>query len=161
MNAHDILAYGHGTLLAALDGIPIVRWEDPGVCGVWSVKDIVSHLGSYEMWHVEVLRGILVDEPAPVSEQLRVRGNEFNDWWVSTRAGHSPDDVLDEYLRAHGDLMEWVGRVPGDVFPQVGTIPWYGPEYSLDDFLVYSSYGHKREHSAQCNAYKDKLSADG
>lgn len=157
MNAHDILAYGHGTLLSALDGIPHDRWAQGGVCGFWGVKDIVAHLGSYEIWHAEVLQGFLDGGPAPLMEQMRARGNEFNDWWVSTRADKSTDDVLEEYLRAHQSLQELASRVPAEVFPRAGTLPWYGAEYSLDDFLVYSNYGHKREHSAQLNVFKDRL----
>ena len=30
-------------------------------------------------------------------------------------------------------------------------------DYSLDDFLVYSYYGHKGEHGAQINVFKDVL----
>ena len=30
--------------------------------------------------------------------------------------------------------------------------PWYGPEYSLDDLVVYTMYGHKREHDPQLSA---------
>jgi len=29
--------------------------------------------------------------------------------------------------------------------------------YALDDFLVYAYYGHKREHSAQIAAFRDRL----
>jgi hypothetical protein len=35
---------------------------------------------------------------------------------------------------------------------EVGSIPWYGPEYSLDDLVVYQMYGHKREHDPQLSA---------
>ena len=41
------------------------------------------------------------------------------------------------------------------MFRQSGTLPWYGMEYALDDFLVYIYYGHKREHSAQIAAFRD------
>ena len=30
-------------------------------------------------------------------------------------------------------------------------------EYSLEDFIVYTFYGHKREHSAQIAAFRDRL----
>jgi hypothetical protein len=43
--------------------------------------------------------------------------------------------------------------------PKPGTLPWYGPEYALDDFIVYSYYGHKREHSAQINVFRDQLAS--
>ena len=36
-----------------------------------------------------------------------------------------------------------------------GSIPWYGEEYALDDLIVYQYYGHKREHSAQIEAFRD------
>ncbi|MGA9533714.1 MAG: maleylpyruvate isomerase N-terminal domain-containing protein [Anaerolineales bacterium] len=157
MNAQDILAYGHGTLLAALDGIPLERWEQGGVCGTWGVKDIVAHLGSYEIWHAEVLNGFLDGGPSPLSEQRRARGNEFNDWWVLTGAERSASEVLDEYLQAHQALVQLAAKVPKDIYPKAGTLPWYGSEYSLDDFLVYSNYGHKREHSAQFNVFKDRM----
>jgi hypothetical protein len=39
-----------------------------------------------------------------------------------------------------------------EVWQEVGTIPWYGAEYSLDDLVVYQQYGHKREHDPQLSA---------
>jgi len=30
-------------------------------------------------------------------------------------------------------------------------------DYALDDFIVYTNYGHKREHSAQIAAFRDGL----
>jgi hypothetical protein len=42
------------------------------------------------------------------------------------------------------------------VWRDTGTIPWYGPEYSLDDLVVYQQYGHKREHDPQLAAVLDR-----
>ena len=39
-----------------------------------------------------------------------------------------------------------------DYWREVGTIPWYGPEYSLDDLVVDQWYGHQREHDPQLKA---------
>ncbi len=50
-----------------------------------------------------------------------------------------------------------VGRIPSETLRQNGTLPWYGMAYALDDFLVYAYYGHKREHSAQIAAFRDRL----
>lgn len=95
MNALDVLRYGHQTVLQTIDGMPDDEWETPNVCGVWSSKDIVSHLASFELAHVEVLNGLLGK----------------ND----------------------------------------------GPEYDLEDFIVYTSYGHKREHCAQIKLFRKRL----
>jgi hypothetical protein len=43
-----------------------------------------------------------------------------------------------------------------EVWREVGTIPWYGAEYSLDDLVVYQQYGHKREHDPQLSAVLER-----
>ena len=55
MNATDILKYGQLTVLQTLDGFSETTWETEGACGVWSVKDIIAHLASYEQILVEIL----------------------------------------------------------------------------------------------------------
>jgi hypothetical protein len=54
-------------------------------------------------------------------------------------------------------VMSQIAQIPAEKLREAGTLPWYGMEYSLDDFLVYTYYGHKREHSAQVDAFRDKL----
>jgi len=66
-------------------------------------------------------------------------------------------EVLDEFNDAHAQVMSLAERIRPEVFRQVGTLPWYGMDYSLDDVLVYMYYGHKREHSAQIAAFRDRL----
>ncbi len=50
-----------------------------------------------------------------------------------------------------------VAQLSSETLRQNGTLPWYGEGYALDDFLVYAYYGHKREHSAQIAAFRDRL----
>ena len=68
MNAVDVLRYGHGTVLTTLEGVPSTEWTTPGVCGVWSVKDIVAHLASYELALVDVLTSLTKGGPTPTRE---------------------------------------------------------------------------------------------
>jgi hypothetical protein len=55
MNAVDILKFGQQTVLHTIDSFPDSAWETTGACGVWSVKDIIAHLASYEQVLIEVL----------------------------------------------------------------------------------------------------------
>ena len=87
MNAPDILYYGNTKIHEYIDELSEAECEAAGVCGWWSVKEIMA-----------------------------------------------PD----------------LCRLPG-------TLPWYGNRYSLDDFIVYTFYGHKREHGAQIGVYRDKI----
>lgn len=161
MNALDVMKYGNRTLMSGLDGLDQRYWDRPNVCGVWSVKDILAHLTSYELVLVEMLEWVL-DESKPLATLQRMAdGQKFNDTEVAKRKGTPPDQVLSEYQDAHTRVMELLSQVPEEKRRQTGAIPWYGLEYDLEDMLAYMFYGHKREHTAQINVFKDVLKAEG
>jgi hypothetical protein len=157
MNAGDILTYGHGTILQTVDGLQDAAWETGGVCGVWSTRDIIAHLASYEQLLVEVLSAFTGGGETPCLHMWRELGMGFNDKQVEMRKDASAADVLAELNGAHETVRAQVAEIPADTFRQTGTLPWYGAEYSLDDFIVYTYYGHKREHAAQIAAFRDRL----
>lgn len=157
MNAGDILKYGHGTILQTVDGLPDAAWETGGVCGVWSTKDVIAHLASYEQLLMEVLSAFTGGGPTPTMQMWGELGMGFNDTQVEMRKDASAAVVLAEYNAAHDTVRAQVAEMPADTFAQTGTLPWYGAEYSLDDFIVYTYYGHKREHAAQISAFRDRL----
>ncbi len=159
MNAIDILKYGHQTTLHILDGLSESEWETGGVCGVWSVKNIVAHLASYEHMLVEVLNSFLDGGPTPYLTKMRKSYIQFNDAEVALRQDKTPSEVLAEYCEIQAQTMALAAKIPPETFRQVGTLPWYGPEYALDDYIVYNFYGHKREHCAQIAVFRDQLNA--
>ena len=155
MDAEDILKYGHRTLMTTLEGIPVEKWSTGGVCGWWSVKDIIAHLASYEQVLVEVLGNLVDGRPTPT---LKLFAHEnFNDLQVEQRQKNTPMQVKAEYEDAHQEVRKLIAQVPVETRRQKGVLAWYGDEYDLEDFLVYSFYGHKREHSAQVAVFKDTL----
>jgi len=156
MNASDILKYGQFTVLQTLEVFPASALETPGACGVWSVKDIIAHLASYEHVLVDVLATFLVGGPTPYLSKFTQPGGQFNDTEVDTRKEKTMKEVLSEFNDAHAQVMSLAAQIPVETFRQVGTLPWYGKEYALDDFIVYTYYGHKREHSAQIAAFRDR-----
>jgi hypothetical protein len=157
MNATDILKYGQGTVLQTIDGFPEGEWETAGACGVWSVKDIIAHLASYEEVLVDILSGLIGKQSTPYLNKYIEPGGQFNDSEVERRRGKTVREILDEFNDAHAQVMFLAEQIRPEQFRQVGTLPWYGMEYALDDLLVYMYYGHKREHSAQIAAFRDRL----
>lgn len=157
MNAQDILKYGDSFLQNTLDGLPMETWETGGVCGVWSVKDIVAHLASYELMLNDVLSGFLGSTEMPTLQAMMQDPAHFGDNEVNARKGKSAEAVLQEYQAGHAKNMELAAQISPEKFREVGTLPWYGAEYSLDDYIVYSFYGHKREHGAQIDVFKDRV----
>ena len=159
MNTKDVLKYGHLWVLKHVEGLSDAEWETEGVCGVWSVKEILAHLASFEFVLVELLGELAgLDETRPTLEQFRTMGgDEFNAVQVYRRKEDTAQEVLDEYIQAYDQVMQRIDLLPGEVLRQNGTLPWYGSEYDLEDFIVYSFYGHKREHMAQVAVYRDGL----
>lgn len=157
MNATDILKYGQLTVLQAIDGFPETAWETAGACGIWSVKDIIAHLASYEQVLVDVLATFTSDSPTPALNTFIELGGEFNDFEVNRRKEKTIQDVLAEFNDAHARVMSLIVGIPSETLRKTGTLPWYGMDYPLDDVIVYMYYGHKREHSAQIAAFRDHL----
>jgi hypothetical protein len=160
MNATDVLKYGHETVLNIIEDLPESEWETTGVCGVWSVKDIIAHLASFEYILVEVLGLFLGGGSTPLLDRMIEEGDQFNDNWVAENKNKTGPEVLSEYCEAQARVMSLVVQLPAETLRQPGTLPAYGPEYALDDFIVYSYYGHKREHSAQIAVYRDRLAEE-
>lgn len=157
MNAQDILKYGHLTLLKSLERIPEARWQAKGVCGVWNTKDVIAHLASYEVVLVEILTQMAGHNlPTPTLNLLLADWGGFNDKQVEQRRDMDNAAVLAEYTDAHDGVRRIAATLEPAHFTINGILPWYGTQYSLDDYLVYTFYGHKREHSAQLDRFADQ-----
>jgi hypothetical protein len=156
MNADDVFRYGHLTVLQAIDGLADGDWDTPGVCGVWSVKNVLAHLASYELASGDVFARILGHSETRTLDLMLSEGAAFNDSQVAQRTSQSVAETLEEYTRAHERAAALLAQIPLDQRRQVGLLPWYGPEYDLEDLLTYLSYGHKREHGAQIDVFRDR-----
>lgn len=155
MNAPEVLKYGNSWFLETLQGIPEGKLEEVGVAGTWSVKDILSHITSYEIILINTLREFIQNGKSvinPIKDDQK-----FNDNEVSKRKNKDFNEILSEYNKAHEDIMALIFKITPQKCLEKGTLVWYGKEYSLDDYLVYAYYGHKREHGAQIALFRDKL----
>jgi hypothetical protein len=154
MVASDILKYGHGWFTRTFDGISEDKLDIPGACGEWSVKDVLAHITSFEVNLIPILQEFV--EKGRSDIEPFEDNQQFNSEEVSKRKGKSWQEVLDEYNEAFVKVSDLIKQIPEEKLREVGTLPWYGEEYSLDDYIVYRYYGHKREHGAQIGLWKDR-----
>ncbi len=157
MNASDILKYGHLTVLGAVKDLPEVDWQTADVCGVWSVKQIIAHLASFEQLLVEILATVSGSAPAPALARYKADLLAFNDVEVAARDHLTVTQAMAEYETLQAQTMSLLAQIPVARRRENGILPWYGAEYDLDDFLVYTYYGHKREHCAQIAVFRDQI----
>lgn len=155
MNGIDILYYGHETVKTAVADLSDNGWQMTGVCGHWSIKEIIDHLASYEQLLIEVLTGLLEDAPlTPTLDRLLRDDVQFNDDEVVLRGDLTVAESWLAYETAHETAVSLLAKIPLEGQRLKGTLPWYGDDYDLEDFLVYTYYGHKREHCAQIAVFR-------
>jgi len=158
LNTLDILKYGHEWVLKHLEDMEETEWLQPNVCGVWSVKDIIAHLASFEFLLNDSLDFVTKGETGSYLTQMGTEGGGvFNDKQVAARDSFSVSKVLTEYEDIQNKVYENCSQIAKEQLTLTGSIPWYGMEYDLEDFIVYANYGHKREHCAQIAVYRDTL----
>jgi Mycothiol maleylpyruvate isomerase N-terminal domain len=156
VNQLDILMYGQRQIDELIDRFEPTDW-DAIALGTWTTKDLVGHIGAFEVRFVEILTMFLGEEPA--TTLFRDSLETFNDDQAAVRLGWSIEAIVAELRDAHRQAMALVPRIPADRWREVGTIAWYGPEYALDDLVVYLMYGHKREHAPQLEAVLERTVA--
>ncbi len=149
MNAIDVLTYGQKTILATMSRYRPDDWDRIAL-GVWTAKDLLGHLGAFEVRFADIL-ATFVGAP-PVSDLMRADPRTFNDDQAAIRKDWTIEQVTHEFLDANERVMTHAAAITPERWREVGTIPWYGAEYSLDDLLVYQMYAHKREHDPQLSA---------
>lgn len=156
MDIVTVLYYGNQTVLKTLDGLDFAHWETGGVCGHWSVKDIIAHLAIEEQILLESLQALNGQSETPTLTAM-LNSEKFNDTAVAAYQKHSPEAVFAEYQNLYEQTTALLKTLPTEKLRQKGLIAWYGAEYDLEDMLVYAFYAHKREHCAQINVFRDTL----
>jgi Mycothiol maleylpyruvate isomerase N-terminal domain len=146
MQTVDVLMYGQRTIEHTIARYRPEDWSRIAL-GVWTAKDLVGHLGAFEVRFADIL-AMIVGAPLE-SGLLRADPATFNDTQAAMRHDWPIEDVLAELREAHERAMTHAKAIEPERWREVGTIPWYGMEYSLDDLVVYQMYGHKREHDPQ------------
>jgi hypothetical protein len=153
MNTLDVLMYGQRTIRSTIDRYRPEDWERIAL-GVWTAKDLLGHLGAFEVRFADQLAPFA---GAPIETDLpSADPRTFNDDQAAVRKDWPLDQVMTEFLDAHERVMQLARLISPEVWREVGTIPWYGAEYSLNDLVVYQQYGHKREHDPQLGAVLEK-----
>jgi DinB superfamily len=157
MNAIDVLGYGHTTVLDTIERVPEGAWDAPGAVGQWSPKDVIGHIGAFELMLGQILESLETPNAGPLVEQWLAQGEDaWNEAQWELRRTLPARALIDEYAAAYDHSFSLVSRIPAGVFSTPGLLPWYGPDYDLGDFIVYSIYGHKREHTGQVGTFLDR-----
>ena len=157
MNIEALVEHGHKIFLRSFESLPDSEWDTAGACGKWSARDVIGHVTIMEHVLDEVLLGFAGGGDTPYLTRIGAIGMDAFLVEQLTENQLLPlQAILTEYQLTYDHIRVLLPQIPAESWSKPGTLPWYGDIYALDDFLVYSNYAHKREHSAQLALFSEK-----
>jgi hypothetical protein len=157
MDLNGLLDYAHGFVIKSTTGLAETNRLEELACGIWSVRDVLGHLCSFKLLTADVVSTFSGNTDTPYfHEWLTNNPDNFGENQVAARQAVSFETNLAEYNAAHQRLMSLLAQVPEAEIHRPGTLPWYGLQYALDDFLLYTDFGHQIEHGSQLALLRDQ-----
>ena len=134
-------------LLAAIDGLDDDALTTAGVTGSWSVKDILSHISTWEDATMARSQAQIDGTPQPGADSDEPWDlDTFNARTSTAKAQLTPDVVLSQLAETHRRLLEWLPTIPLDHLT---------PGSEVEDRLRADTWDHYPEHTAAIRAWRD------
>jgi uncharacterized damage-inducible protein DinB len=156
MNASEVLDKSHLMVIEVLDDLPHEDWDVPGVCGNWSVKDVIAHLTSYEKVVVDVLNTFLGGKPTQSILKCFNDYAAFNEAEVEARKYLTAQQVEQQYNEMQLQSAKLLAQIPEETVQKRGTMPWAGAAECLADYIS-SVYEHTCEHCDQIAHFRNRV----
>lgn len=117
---------------------------ESGAVGHWSIRDVLTHIATWEEEAQKMLPLILEDKPTP--RYTRYGGIDAFNAQAQERKRHLPlEFVKDELLATHQRLLNFLTGVPDSIFSSKSR---FSKRLRLD------TYNHYREHAHQINKWR-------
>ncbi len=129
-------------LINTWEGLPEDVLLQPGAVGHWSVRDVMSHIAT---WNEEALKALpLILEGRPLPRYMGI--DAFNAREQEHKQHLSLEQVKRDLLVTYNKLTDYLQKVPENAFGN----PRFTKRLRLD------TIGHYREHAAQIVAWKSE-----
>jgi uncharacterized damage-inducible protein DinB len=126
-------------LIYSLEGLPESAYFHSGVCGTWSIRDILNHISTWEEEALSNIPLILAGKPTP---RYASSGgiSAFNTRAQQAKQAYSLQRIEQELTATHQRFLDYLASLPEACFV---NNPRLIKRIRLD------SYGHYAEHTAQ------------
>ncbi|MFC1848401.1 DinB family protein [Chloroflexota bacterium] len=138
---------GWREFLAVIEGLHEDVVLEPGVVGEWSIRDVITHIATWEEEALAALPVILKGKRTP--RYIRYGGiDAFNALSMEKKRYMSLSEARGALTATHKRLMDYLSGVPESA---------YTTENRFRRRLRLDTYNHYREHTGQIEAWlRDK-----
>ncbi len=138
---------------ALLRQVGVDRMELRGVCGEWSVKDIIAHLTA---WERRALAGLRAAQegvwPQPPEWPVNLGEEGTTAWIFAAHRGRQLQDVLNESRTVFDELIQAFSPLTDQDLTEPGRFEWTQGR-SLQALIRENSSEHYQDHSRGVRAW--------
>jgi hypothetical protein len=148
------LQAARAALVQAIDGLTSDQMLRVGAVGLWSVKDVLAHLVSWEAELVTVLSQLEQHKQhAPRIVEIDDI-DEWNDDQYHINASRPLDSVLQDFHGVHKHLVQAVEGLSDRVLDDNRLFPWMEGE-PLSYLIAENAVWHEEEHAEDIRAWRE------
>lgn len=152
----ESLHESHLALLEAVEGLNEEQLSHPGVCGDWSIKDILAHL---LMWEAETIKLLFQAQQGktPLTVHFsQISDDEQNAIWYQQTKNRPLQAVWDDFLAIRAQTIRRVDAFSDEQLNNPKLFPWLKGK-KLTEVIKHSILEHDEEHRHQIETWRSKL----
>jgi hypothetical protein len=128
------LAHAHTQFQEAAAAVPPHLWEQAGVCGDWTPRQVAAHLAGWDREAARALHALLAGAP----EEFVTDVDAFNAASVAARAHLSWAGTCGEVYQAHEALMQAIDTLIVADLPAPGYRTWM--DGRVADYALHTAH---------------------
>lgn len=139
-------------LLEVLERIPLAEREIPGVCGEWSLKDMIVHLNYWEGETVTMFYQLRHGAPLTTIHFTHPVVDEVNQRWYLLGKDRPWERAWNDFQGIHAQMLRRVETFSEDELNRLDLHPKLG-KMPLWQWIARDTYQHEEEHIAVLEAW--------
>lgn len=158
----DLFPKLNGKLIDLLKSLEPQEWQNPTICPLWTVKDIVSHLLDTNLRKISIYRDNYFCESGQninSYQDLVAYLNQLNADWVKATSRISPKiliDLLDQATKEVYLVLKALDPFQTSIF----SVAWAGEETSDNWFDIAREYTEHWHHQQQIRLATNRVEQD-
>jgi hypothetical protein len=147
----DQIRQARAALLAAIDGLPDDVLLRPYIVGMWSIKDTLAHLTT---WQSEVVTALASLDPAHAPHVIEIDDiDEWNEEQYHVNVRRPLDIILEDFHGVHKQLLKAVEALDDRTLDDGRRYVWMEGE-PLWYLIAENVYWHEQEHAEDIQRWR-------
>ena len=140
----DLIEETHESWMQLLESAPTDQWEEPGVSGDWSLKDITAHIA----WHEDQMARVIEARALVGSDWWNLPTDERNANIYAATKDAPLESVIANARAAHEELVCRIRELSDSDLNETGHFAGMPDDWLFGEILAQNTFEHYGDHAA-------------